>query len=54
MSRRAEPVPVFENEADERRYWESHDLADRVDRSKAEAVRLPHLRSSTTSISLRK
>ena len=53
MPKRAEPIPVFENEADERRYWESHDSADHIDWSKAEAVRLPNLRSSTTSISLR-
>jgi hypothetical protein len=50
---RSSPVPEFASEAEERRCWESHDSADYVDWSKAEAVRLPNLRPSTTSISLR-
>jgi predicted DNA binding CopG/RHH family protein len=37
----------------QRRLWESRDSTDRVDRSRVERGRLPHLRSSTTSISLR-
>ncbi len=53
MRRTLKPVPEFASEAEERRFWESHDLADYVDWSKAEAVRLPNLRPSTTSISLR-
>ena len=52
MRKRAEPR-VFESEADERRFWESHDSSDHVDWSKAERVRLPNLRPSTASISLR-
>jgi predicted DNA binding CopG/RHH family protein len=53
MRRKPDPIPTFESEADERRFWESHDSADHVDWSKAERVRLPNLRPSTTSISLR-
>jgi len=53
MRRRAEPIPVFASEADERRFWESHDSSDHVDWSRAERVRLPSLRPSTASISLR-
>ena len=53
MRRRAEPIPSFESEAEERRFWESHDSTDHVDWSKAERVRLPELRPSTRSISLR-
>jgi predicted DNA binding CopG/RHH family protein len=53
MRRRAEQLPVFESEAEERRFWENHDSSDRIDWSKAERVRLPHLRPSTASISLR-
>jgi predicted DNA binding CopG/RHH family protein len=53
MRKRSEAVPAFESEAEERRFWESHDSADYVDWSKAERVRLPNLRPSTTSISLR-
>ncbi len=47
------PIPSFESEAEERRFWESHDSTDHVDWSRAERVRLPNLRPSTTSISLR-
>ena len=53
MRRKAEPVPSFESEAEERRFWESHDSTDHVDWRRAERVRLPNLRPSTTSISLR-
>ena len=52
MRRRTKPIPAFETEADERRFWESHDLSDHVDWSRAERVRLPNLRPSTASISL--
>jgi predicted DNA binding CopG/RHH family protein len=53
MRRKLKPIPGFASEAEERRFWESHDSADYVDWSKAAAVRLPNLRPSTTSISLR-
>lgn len=53
MSTQAEPIPALDSEAEERRYWESHDSANHVDWSKAEAVRFPNLKASTTSISLR-
>jgi predicted DNA binding CopG/RHH family protein len=53
MQRRARPIPTFDNEAAERRFWESHDSTDHVDWSRAARTRLPNLRPSTTSISLR-
>jgi predicted DNA binding CopG/RHH family protein len=53
MRKRAEPTPTFAGEAEERRFWESHDSAEQVDWSRAERVRLPNLRPSTASISLR-
>jgi len=46
-------IPQFRNEAEERRFWETHDSSNYVDWSKAERVRLPNLKPSTTSISLR-
>jgi predicted DNA binding CopG/RHH family protein len=45
--------PAFRNEAEERAFWESHDSSSYVDWSKAERVRLPSLKPSTRSISLR-
>jgi predicted DNA binding CopG/RHH family protein len=46
-------VPRFATEAEERAFWENHDSTDHVDWSKAEKVRLPKLKPSSTSISLR-
>jgi len=53
MRRRAEPIPAFASEAEERSFWESQDSSDHVDWCTAERVRLPNLRPSTASISLR-
>ncbi len=53
MSRTRKTMPQFATEAEERAFWESHDSADHVDWSKAEKVRLPNLKPSSTSISLR-
>jgi len=53
MSREETTIPKFRNEAEERRFRESHDSTGLVDWSKAERVRLPNLKPSTTSISLR-
>jgi len=53
MSKSPKSVPKFRSEAEERRFWESHDSSDYVDWSKAKRVRLPNLKPSTTTISLR-
>lgn len=53
MSGTDKTSPQFATEAEERAFWESHDSADHVDWSKAEKVRLPNLKPSSTSISLR-
>ena len=53
MNKKAKPDPRFRDEAEERQFWESHDSSDYVDWSQAERVRLPNLRPSTKSISLR-
>jgi predicted DNA binding CopG/RHH family protein len=46
-------LPRFKSEAIERKFWETHDSAGFVDWSKGERVRLPNLKPSTQSISLR-
>lgn len=43
----------FASEADERAYWQQQDTVGLVDWSKASAVRMPNLKPSTTTISLR-
>ena len=46
-------VPKFKSEAQERSFWEARDSSDLIDWSKAKRVRLPNLKPSTQSISLR-
>ena len=53
MTRQTRAIPKFANEAEERRYWESHDSTDHLDWSKARKVSLPKLKPSTKTISLR-
>jgi hypothetical protein len=43
MARKLRPIPVFADEADERRFWETHDSADYGDWSRTQRVHLPNL-----------
>jgi predicted DNA binding CopG/RHH family protein len=52
MSKR-KPIPAFKSEAEERKFWETHDSTDYVDWNTAQRVRFPNLKPSTTAISLR-
>jgi predicted DNA binding CopG/RHH family protein len=51
--KKLKPIPTFKTEAQERRFWETHDTADYLDWSKAKRVRFPNLKPSTTTISIR-
>ena len=53
MSKSPKPPRPLHDETEERQFWESHDSSGYVDWSKAERVRLPNLKPSTRSISLR-
>ncbi len=53
MPKKLKPIPDFTSEAQERRFWEANDSSDYMDWRKATAARLPNLKPSTTSISLR-
>ena len=53
MNKKLKSIPKFRNETEERRFWETHNSSNYVDWSKAERARLPNLKPSTTSISLR-
>jgi predicted DNA binding CopG/RHH family protein len=46
-------IPTFTSEADERRFWETHDTTAYVDWSTARPARFPNLKPSTETISLR-
>jgi hypothetical protein len=50
--KKLKPVPAFKTEAEERKFWETHDSTDYIDWSKAQRVRFPNLKSSTTAISV--
>lgn len=47
------PVPTRRSEAAERAFWDTTDSVDYLDWSHARRVRLPALKPSTTTISLR-
>jgi len=53
MSRKLKLVPEFFSEEEERSFWERHDSSEYVDWSKAKKARLPNLKPSTKSISIR-
>jgi predicted DNA binding CopG/RHH family protein len=46
-------LPTFRSEAEERRFWETHDTTPYVDWSAARPARFPNLKPSTETISLR-
>ncbi len=48
-----EPIPKFKTEAQVRAYWETHDSTVHVDWTKAQKVKLPNLKPTTKTISLR-
>jgi predicted DNA binding CopG/RHH family protein len=53
MSKRLKLSPKFASEADERAHWEGATSGGDLDWSRADQVRLPNLKPSTTAISLR-
>lgn len=53
MAKREAP-PIFQTEAEERAFWETHDSASHIDWSQARPVRLPNLKPSSTAISTRR
>jgi len=53
MAKKHKTVPHFKNEAEERKFWNTHDTSDYFDLSEATRVRFPNLKLSTKSISLR-
>ena len=47
------PIQTFQDEAEERQFWQTHDSTPYLDWSTAHPVRLPNLKPTTTAISLR-
>lgn len=46
-------IPKFKSEDEEQKFWDTHDLTDYFDMSKAQKVVFPNLQFSTQTISLR-
>lgn len=46
-------IPRFRSEAEEQKFWDTHDLTDYFDMSRAQRVSFPNLKLSTETISLR-
>jgi predicted DNA binding CopG/RHH family protein len=53
MAKPLKSIPKFRSEAQERKFWETHDSTNYLDWSKATRARFPNLKPSTKSISLR-
>ncbi|MFA5845947.1 MAG: BrnA antitoxin family protein [Thermodesulfovibrionales bacterium] len=53
MKKKLKPIPKFRSEAEERKFWETHDTTDYFDDSKMFSARFPNLKLSTQSISIR-
>ena len=46
-------IPLFKNEQEEQAFWATHDSSEYIDWTKAQRVRLPNLKPTMQSISLR-
>jgi predicted DNA binding CopG/RHH family protein len=46
-------IPKFKSEAEERKFWQTHDSSEYVDWEEAERTVLPKLKPSSRTISLR-
>jgi len=53
MNKQTKTTPKFDDEAQERAFWETHDSTEYLDWSKARKVTLPNLKPTTKTISLR-
>jgi predicted DNA binding CopG/RHH family protein len=53
MSKKLKVIPKFKSEAEERRFWDTHDTTEYFDSTKMVPARFPNLKPSTQSISLR-
>lgn len=51
--RKFKKTPEFKTEAEERKFWETHDSTEYMDWSQAQAASFPNLKPSTKTISLR-
>lgn len=54
MNKKLKSIPNFKSEAEERKFWQTHDSTEYVDWSKADkGVRFPNLKLTSKPITLR-
>ena len=53
MSKPLKTIPHFASEAEERKFWETHESTEYLDWTAAQRVILPNLKPTTKTISLR-
>lgn len=53
MSKPLKSIPRFASEAEEQKFWETHDSTEYLDWTAAQRVILPNLKPTTKTISLR-
>ncbi len=46
-------IPPFESEAEEQEFWSTHDSVEYVDWNKTRRLRLPNLKPTTRTVSIR-
>ena len=46
-------IPTFNNEEEEREFWQNHDATEYIDTSKVKRVRFANLKKTTKNISIR-
>ena len=52
-TKKLKSIPKFKSEAEERKFWNTHDSTEYIDWSKAERVTFPNLRLTSKPITLR-
>lgn len=53
MKKQLKPIPYFNSEAEERKFWQTHDSTEYVDYSHAKRVRFPNLKLTSRPITVR-
>jgi len=53
MPKKFKKIPKFKSEAEERKFWQTHDSTEYVDWSRAERVSFPNLKLTSKPITVR-
>ena len=53
MKKKLKEIPLFEDESQEREFWETHDTSNYFDISEAKKATFPNLKKTTKTISIR-